>query len=118
VSIFKYHIPYPTLADKKVRVEADTHVPTVLAIVTAYGILDTLTPSSLAWNSEKPRQNLLGGRGSILALASSLLNIMGEAMDMATNMFLLKNTTPTRGKTCLPHHMWDTSIKHDVAAIR
>ena len=37
-------------------------------------------------------------------------------MAMATTMFLLKATTPCKGKT-LPHHLWPQSVLPDIHAI-
>ncbi len=38
-------------------------------------------------------------------------------MDMATTMFPLKATTPSKGQT-LPHNLWPKSVLHNIYAIR
>ncbi len=95
----------------------DSYHPTFLAIATANAILNGLEVTHISPTAAIHTESWIGDRDSIICLAADLQHTLGEAMDLATNMFPLKAGTPTKGQT-LPHHMWPKSVLHDVYAIR
>ena len=72
---------------------ADSHSPTYLAIATANAILLSLGDSTNTSTPANIADQHLGGKDFILSLGTDLQNILGDAMGMATAMFLLKATT-------------------------
>ena len=117
VPIIKYPIPMHSLATWKTRVAVESHSPTSLVIATANAILRNLEDGTTVVTPENTAGQQLGGMDSILSLATDLQQIQGNATDMATTMFTLKDTTPCKVQT-LPHHLWPKSVLHDIRTIR
>ena len=112
VPTFKYPVPSHSLDEWKAKVAVDSHSPIHLTIATAHAILSSLADGVPTVTHATTSQQL-GGRESILSLASYLHQILDDAMSLATTLFPLKANTPRKGKV-LPHHPWSKSVLHDI----
>ena len=81
----------------------DSPSPIRQTIVTANVILRILEDGVTVATPAIAGQHI-GGKDSIISLATDLQQILDDAMSMATAMFPLKDSTPCKGKI-LPHHL-------------
>jgi hypothetical protein len=95
--MFKYPIQSHSLAAWKIQVAVDSRSPTSLEIATANALFKSLGDGTNTTTPATAAAQHLGGRDSVLSLATDLQIILMDAMDMATTIFPLKATTMCKG---------------------